>query len=247
VRKLAETTAGLEQSTGDPGGVRRGQEGDDGGDVLRCADAAEGSVLDGVGFKVGADDAGGVGAFGGGEAGVDGVDADVPGAELLGEDAGDGVDGALGSGIDRGVGRGDFADDGADVDDAGAFGGEERDGSLRGEQKAFDVGAEDAVDGLGGDGFDGLKGVDASVVDEDIELAVGLFGGGEEVVDFVLLEDAGADGDGLAARAGDFGDGLFGAGFVGRVVDDDGSSGGGERFGDGSPFDVCRIVRRSSK
>ena len=49
-------------------------------------------------------DAGGVDAFGFDHAGVDGVDADFPRAEFLGQRLGDGIDGGLGGAVDRAFG-----------------------------------------------------------------------------------------------------------------------------------------------
>ena len=86
---------------------------------------------------------------------------------------------------------------------------------------------------LFGDVFERREFVDAGVVDEHVEAAVGFFGFGEEAGDVGLFGDVGLDGDGFAAVGGDFGDDFVGAGFAGGVVDDDGGAFGGERFGDG--------------
>ncbi len=59
---------------------------------------------------------------------------------------------------------------------------------------------------LFGDGFQRGELVDARIVDEDIELPVGRLGGGKELIDLRFLGDVRADGNGLAARLGDFGD-----------------------------------------
>ena len=72
-----------------------------------------------------------LGAFGLDHAGSDGVDPDLLWAELAGEHAGDGVNRALGAGINRAVRRCDATGNGADIDDAGAFA-EVLDGCLRG-------------------------------------------------------------------------------------------------------------------
>ena len=154
------------------------------------------------------------------------------GAELLGEHAGDGIDRALGAGVDRAVRRRHAADDGADVDDAGAFA-EVLDRGLRGEQEAEDVDVEHLVEVFFGDGLDGRELVDAGVVDEDVEAAEVLDGGVDDALGLGGLGDVAADGDGLAAGGGDGGDDGVGAGLAGGVVDDDGGAFGGERFGDG--------------
>ena len=150
--RLAEAAAGADQFAGDPLGVVGGEEGGDAGDVVHLADAAERGLRDGSLLEVGADEARGVYAFGLDHAGVDGVDADLLRAEFFREDAGDGVDRALGSGVDRAVRRRQAADDGADVDDACALA-EMLDRSLRGEQETEDVDVEDLVEVLFGEGL----------------------------------------------------------------------------------------------
>ncbi len=62
-------------------------------------------------LEVRADEACGCAALGFDHAGIYRVDADLLWAELLCEHAGDGVDRALRSGVDRAVGRGEAADD----------------------------------------------------------------------------------------------------------------------------------------
>ena len=75
-------------------------------------------------------------------------------------------------------------------------------GGLGGEEKAEDVEVELTVEVLGGDGVERREFEDAGVVDEDVDLAELLDGGGDESVDLILFGDVGADGDGLAAGAG---------------------------------------------
>ena len=128
------------------------EEGGDSGNVIDLTDAAERGLRDGGSLEGGADETRGVYALGFDHARVDGVDADLLRAKLLGEDAGDGIDCALGSGVDRGVGRRQAANGRADIDDAGAFA-EVLDGSLRGEQKTEDVDVEDLVVVLFGEGI----------------------------------------------------------------------------------------------
>ena len=71
--------------------------------------------------------------FGDGDAGRYSDDADFFRAEFHGEDAGDDVDGCLGSAIDGAGWRGCESDSGADVDDDAAFGPEVGNGGLCGE------------------------------------------------------------------------------------------------------------------
>ncbi len=102
------------------------------------------------------------------------VDADLPRAELAREHAGDGVHRALAWPSRRpssaGVRR---VTAGADVDDAAALA-EVLDGGLRGEQAAEHVDVEDPVEVLLGDRLERREGVDAGVVDQDVEAAIGL-------------------------------------------------------------------------
>src|SRR5580698_11185639 len=113
--------ASLEERTGDPASVVGGDEGDDISDVIRLAGAAKRGVSNGVLLKVRACDAGSVGSLCYGQAGIYSIDANFLWSKLLCQDSSDGVDRTLGSGIDRRVGRRQFADHRADVDDASAF------------------------------------------------------------------------------------------------------------------------------
>jgi hypothetical protein len=89
------------------------------------------------------------------------------------------------------------------------------------EEEAEDVEVELPVEVLRGDAAEGLEVVDASVVDEDIELAEGGFGLGEEAGDVFGVRDVSLDGDGLAAFGLDVGDDGVGACLTAGVVDDD--------------------------
>ena len=115
-------------------------------------------------------------------------------------------------------------------------------------EEAEDVEVELGVEGLLGDLVEGREGVDAGVVDEDVEAAVRLFGLGEEFGDVGLPGDVALDGDGLAACGGDVGDDLVGSGLAGGVVDDDAGAGGGEGLGDagsdalGRAGDDCYLI-----
>ena len=128
---LAKATGSEKLLAGEPGGVFRRQKDSDGGDVARLADAAKRSLRDGGLLEIRSDDATAVGAFSLDHAGIDGVDPDLLRAEFAGEHAGDGVNRALGAGVNHAVRRCDATGNGADVDDAGAFA-EVLDGCLRG-------------------------------------------------------------------------------------------------------------------
>jgi hypothetical protein len=85
------------------------------------------------------------------------------------------------------------------------------------------------VEELLGDLVQRRKGIYASVIDENVELAEGLFRLGEEASDVGLLRYVCLHGDGLATRGGDAGDHVVRSGLAGRVVDDHRSALGCER------------------
>ncbi len=116
-------------------------------------------------------EAGGVGAFGFDHPGIDRVHADLLGPKLARQHAGDGVDCALGSGVDGGGCGCDAADNGADVDDAAALA-DVLEGCLRGEQQAEHIDVEDPVELLFGNRLNRGELVDAGVVDQNVEPAV---------------------------------------------------------------------------
>ena len=101
--ELSNASGSKELFAGEPCRIVRGEENSDECDVAYLTGAAQRGVSDGGFFEVGADYAAGVGAFGLNRAGVDDVDADLPGPELAREDAGDGVKSGLGAGVNRGV------------------------------------------------------------------------------------------------------------------------------------------------
>src|SRR5262249_13315242 len=122
-------------------------------------------------------------AFGFDQPRVDGVDANLARAKLLCEYAGDRVHGSLGSGVHRGIRRIDGADAGADVDDAAALGADQLHGFPGGEQQAEHVEVELAVKQVFGDVFKRSELIDARVVHQNVELAVGGFYFGEQLRD----------------------------------------------------------------
>lgn len=79
------------------------------------------------------------------------VDTDLARAEFLGQDAGNSVDRSFGGGVDGGIRGSDGADAGTDVDDASAFGADEFDDFLGGQQQAQHVEIEMFVEVLFGD------------------------------------------------------------------------------------------------
>src|SRR5258708_21777319 len=158
-------------------------------------------------------------AFGDGDAGRYSDDADIFWAELHGQDAGDDVDGGLGSAVDGAGGRGCEGDSGADVNDYAPVGSEVGNGGLGGEQKGFDVEVEVLIDVLDGDCFQWEELVDAGVVDEDVETAEGLDRRGDELGGLIWFGQIGLDGYGLAAFGLNALGERFGGGGAARVVD----------------------------
>lgn len=178
----------------------------------------------------------GIEAFGDGDTGRYSDDADFLRAKFHGQDAGDDVDGRLGSAIDGAGGRGCEGDSGADVDDHAAVGTEVGNGRLGGEQKGFDVEVEVFVDVLDGYGFEWKELVDAGVVDKDVEAAESLGCRGDELAYFGRIGQIGLDGDGFTAGGLDpFDEGFSGSGAAG-VVDDDGGAVRGQTLCDGCSY-----------
>ena len=103
---------------------------------------------------------------------------------------------------------------------------------LGGQQKAEDVEVELRVEELFGDLVERREGIDAGVVDQNVELAEGLLGFGEEAGDVGLLRYVALHGDGFAALGGDGGDDLAPRPLAGRIVDDDGRALSCERLCD---------------
>ncbi len=109
------------------------------------------------------------------------------------------------------------------------------------EKQAEDVGVEVAVELFFGELIERAEFEDASVVDEDVELAEGLLRLGEEALDVSGFGNIGLDGDGFASARGDSGDNVFCAFAAGCVVDDDGCAFFGE-----FPRDGCADALRCS-
>jgi hypothetical protein len=82
-----------------------------------------------------------------------------------------------------------------------------------------------------GEAVDGREAVDAGVVDQDVDLAVGLLGFGEEALDLGDFGDIALHSDGLSTFRGDVGDNLIRALAAGCIVDDDFGAGGSKVAG----------------
>ncbi len=104
-------------------------------------------------------------------------------------------------------------------------------GGLCREQEAQHIGIELAVEFRLGHLFKRGESKDAGIIDQDVDLAEGGHGFGNDPLGGV--SHAALDGNRPAARFGDGGDGLLGARLVGGVVDGDGRALGRERRRDG--------------
>jgi len=120
--------------------------------------------------------------------------------------------------------------------DGGGVGGSEggRDGGLDGEHGAAGVDGERPVEFLLRHVGHGGAVADAGVVDEDVERAEFFNCGGDEALDVRDACHVGLYCDGAATRAFDSGDGFGRLSGAVAMVDNDGSAGGGEGFGDGA-------------
>ena len=85
---------------------------------------------------------------------------------------------------------------------------------------------------LFGNGLEGANFVDARVVNEDVEAAVGLDGGVDDALRIRGLRNVASNGDGLAAMFCDMGDDRVRARLTGCIIDDHRCAFGGQRFCD---------------
>ena len=221
-----------DHGAGNVAGEIGGEEEEDVGDFLGFTDAAEGDAGgDSVNHLLGE----GGEHIGAGDAGGDGVDADVVGAEFAGEGFGEAVDGEFGGGIAAAGGLAVKADHRASVqDDAAALSFHEGCGGFGAGKNGFKIEVDDGVEG----GFvvviEGFAGGDAGVVDQDVKVAVVvnevLEGGGHGLDAGELGSDAG---DGAARVGGlELLNGFFGTGRF-RATDDDAGALFQKGFGDG--------------
>lgn len=214
-----EAAIDIEGLAGDEIGEFHAEEGDGAADVHGGADAAEGS---GGGPSAGVVTGLFLCAFDFDGAGGDAVDADAVFAEFDGGDFGELFHAALGGGVVDEAREGDLVAAGADIDDAAAAIVLHDTGGLLGaEEAALEVGIEDVVPLLFGEFEERFPGLDAGVIDEDIEAAVIGDDFGEHRLDGGGIADVSVgDGGGDAEGADLFGGG-FCAGEVRVVVDDD--------------------------
>jgi len=214
----------------DPFAILGCEEADDAGDIDGQTDTADGRPgggvlvdlvvveVDAVGNVLAAD---GVVHVGLNAAGGDDVDGDLLVAEVDSHAAGEGLNGALGAGVDGVLGDElGLAGDGAHEDHAAAN--LEVLVRLTGDEElATGVDVEDTVKLLGRDILDVAERDDTRVGHADIELAPDLDGLVEELDGLVDVGDVGLDGHGLAAELLDLLDDLVGCVNGVGVVDND--------------------------
>jgi len=135
-------------------GIGRGEVNRGGRDVVRLSDATKRGLRLDPFAEIAVGDACGVDAFRLDHAGVDGIDADFTGAQLLGEGSGDDIDSTLGGGVDRCIGRSQRADGRADIDDASTVIAEELERFLCGKEQTENIEVEVVVEGFFGDALE---------------------------------------------------------------------------------------------
>jgi hypothetical protein len=177
--------------------------------------------------------------------GVDGaraydVDADVAGFEVRRPGACEGADRGLGCRVDTVGGKAFAADNGAIENDRCTVG-KERQRLLHGEEEAFDVRIEDAVEVLLVDRAKGSIFGDAGVSEDNVEFAFLFLDLGEEAVDIFEIGYVSLDSGDVRAN---FFDGFVQSGLVAAGDEDvgaftDETFGGGEADAAGAACDQC--------
>ncbi len=229
--------AGLDPSTvddvvlvGDGGAVVGGEEEEEASDVFGEDGSLEALSGDDAELFFGAGPVAAL-AGGGDVSGEDAVDADVLGAEFVGEGSGETDEGGLGGDVDVEVFGGDHPGDGAHVDDGAPAGGvhEGCDG-LGGEELVAEVDGHALVPVGGGDVGEAVAVVVGSVVDEDAGWSEGLVDLGDGGLEGGDVGEVAAEEEGLGVVGGVGGWRRF----EGEVEDGDASALEGEVVGGGS-------------
>src|ERR1700751_3266235 len=215
---LPHTAGRLQQRSGYPPRIIRGEECHHGRNVIWLSDPAEGSALDHALLEIAALYTARLEAFRHHWPWVHEIHADLLRSKLLRQHPGDRIDGALGAAVDGGHGRRLLARDGSDVDHAAALRWKQCHASLGGQQQPFHIGVEHTVDLLFRDSVKRHKCVYARVVHQDVYFAVGLLSLAKQLVDLRWLRPAAPDRDGLASRLGDLCNYLLRALFARSVV-----------------------------
>src|ERR1700760_196846 len=215
---LPHTAGRLQQRSGHPPRIIRGEECHHGRNVIWLSDPAEGRALDHALLEIAALYTPRLEAFRHHWPWVHGIHADLLRSKFLRQYPSDRVHCTLGAAVDGGRGRGLLARDGSDVDHTTALRREQSNARLGGQQQALYIGVEETVDLLFPDCLKRLKLVNARVVHEYVHLAVSLLGFGKKLVDLRSLCHTAAHRDGLAARLGDLRDHLLRSLFARSVV-----------------------------
>lgn len=230
-RKLNQGAINADVLSADPTGGVTCEEDDDVGDFVGLTEAVEGRLFGEEihllpGFA-------GHEKFGFDRAGRDGVHGDAARGNFFGERAGDLLHGAFSPAISAVAGYWPASGGTGKVDDAPALG-EARGCLLAGEEGAFDVDGENAIELRFGNIADGFVEHDSSIVHKDVQLAKLLYSLVEQTDDFRDASHVGLNRDCVTAGGFDIGDELFGFLSAVGIVDGDGSAGFGESFGDGA-------------
>ena len=155
-------------------------------------------------LEVATDEARGVNAFGFDHSGIDRVYPDLLWSKLLGEHVGYGIDCTLRRRVDGGCGWVQRAGSRADIDHATALGAEVLRGFLRSQEEAENVGVELAVELFLGDLVERGELIDASVVDQYIQLSECFLRLGENTLHISGFGNIALDGNSLTAVTLDF-------------------------------------------
>ncbi len=219
---------------GDEGGGGRGEEHYRAGYFHGFADAVQSCyALDHVGAESGIGE-GFVGAWRGDEGGRDGVYRDVVLAPFDGQALGEVGDGGFAGAVNRFRGQRGESSLRAHVDDAAAvLADHDFRGSLRGEERCFQIDGEGGVEFLFGDVEGQIGEAVAGVVDEDVELAEMRGGVGYAAGDLIEVGNIHLQRKGTAAHGFDFAREIAPGGDIAQAKSDVGS-GMGKREGNGA-------------
>lgn len=209
----------------DPAAFFRAEERDDAADVIGYADAAQGSLCgekltqagmaQGVFCEVGFDGTG-----------SNGVRGDAASTEFFRQIAGEDFDGTFHGGICSVTRNGEACEASGGVHDAATIG-EQGQELLREEEDAFEMNVEQVIKIFLGSLGEGSSAINASVVDEKIEVVALPFGlerfgeGFHEGVEAAGLRDIELEQGGFAAELFDLGQHGFAFGFAFAIGEDD--------------------------
>src|SRR5260370_15319844 len=162
-----------------------------------------------------------------------GVDGDLVSAKFICEDRDEPFDTCFGGDVGAVGGESPGEDTAGEGDDTAALRDVLR--CLREDEEGpAQVRGNDLVEGFDVAFGDGREGHNACIVDDDVDLAEGLEGLLEELLNVFRIGNVGLDGEGAASSAGDLVDDLFRLGCVAGEVDDDAESVSCEAKSDGT-------------